>query len=81
MRRPFGIVRASVFFPFFLHWRILITPCFFFLVRYEKDEDSLSDYHAFYAWKQEVINMTAVCRRQLENFSSGVGDGLTEDRF
>jgi hypothetical protein len=39
------------------------------------------DYNEFFAWKQEVINMTSVCERQLKNFISGVGDGLTEDRY
>ena len=48
---------------------------------YEKDENDLLDYQSFYAWKQEVINMTSVCQRQLKNFSQGVSSGLTEDKF
>ena len=48
---------------------------------YERPEDTLKDYHQFYAWKQEVINITNVCERQLKNFIAGVGDGLTEERF
>jgi len=48
---------------------------------YEKKEESIEDYNAFIAWKQEVVNYTAVARRQLENFVAGVGEGLTETKF
>ena len=46
---------------------------------YEKPEESIKDYQQFIDWKGEVINMTRVAARQLENFVSGVGDGLTAD--
>lgn len=44
---------------------------------YEKPEETLADYDQFVTWRQDVINMTRVAHRQLENFVHGVGDGLT----
>jgi len=44
---------------------------------YEKDLNSIEDYHAFMKWKEEVTNYTRVTKKFLDNFLEGTAEGLT----
>jgi len=44
---------------------------------YEQTLESITDYHAFMKWKEEVTNYTRVTKKFLENFLEGTAEGLT----
>jgi len=44
---------------------------------YERDLNSIENYHAFMKWKEEVTNYTRVTKKFLDNFLEGTAEGLT----